>query len=509
VSQPLPLSTNYRPGAQLGSTQPRLWTPPLRELTRVTSYGFEVIDFADQVLGEPLDPWQEWAAIHAGELLPDGRPRFRVVLILAARQNGKSQLGRAFAGYWLAIEQVPLVLGTSTDRSYAKRFWLAMGELFRSNPHLARLMGPRSIRLTLGEESLKTTKGAEYIFAANNGAAARSTTLHRWLCDELREHTSWDAWTSATNAMNAVPDAQVLVLTNQGDDTSVVLDSLRGAALTHLETGDGDPRLGLFEWSAPDGSAPDDPGALAAANPNLGRRVDPPALAGAALRAKLAGGTELTGHLTEVLCMRVHQYDPGLDLAAWTSSATTTPTDLAGHRQRVALAFDVALNGMSATAMVAAVIDGRVHVEVVGAWTGAGCTKALRTELPALVAKIRPRRVGWLPKGPAAVVAADLAERKGQRGWTPRGTRVQEITTETPAVCMGLADVVLQGELTHPDDPYLNGQVASAGKKWTGDQWVFTRRGDRSVDAVYALAGAVHLARTLPPPPPPLQVVRS
>jgi hypothetical protein len=431
------------------------------------------------------------------------------VLILAGRQNGKSRLGRAFAAYWLAVEQVPLVLGTSTDRSYAKRFWLAMGETFNTNPHLARLMGPKSIRLQLSEESLKTTDGAEYVFAANNGAAARSLTLHRWLCDELRRHTSWDAWTSATNAMNAVADAQVLVLTNQGDDTAIVLDALRGAALSHLETGDGDPRLGLFEWSAPDGAPPAELSSLAAANPNLGLRVDVDALLGAARRAAAAGGTELTRHQTEVLCMRVHQYDPGLDLDAWTRAATTTPTDLAEHRQRTALAFDVALNGMSATAIVAAVIDGQVHVEVVGAWTGSGCTRALRTELPELVAQIRPRRVGWLPKGPAAVVAADLAERRGQRGWTPRGTKVQEITTEVPAICMGLADVVLQGELTHPDDPYLTGQVASAGKKWTGDQWTFTRRGDRSVDAVYALAGAVHLARSMPPPPPPLQVVRS
>ena len=86
-------------GEILGRTEPRLWTPPLVELTPETSYGFDVIGFASMVLEEPLDPWQEWAAIHGGELLPDGRPRFRTLLILVARQQGKSHLARALIGY--------------------------------------------------------------------------------------------------------------------------------------------------------------------------------------------------------------------------------------------------------------------------------------------------------------------------------------------------------------------------------------------------------------------------
>ena len=44
--------------------------------------------------------------------------------------------------------------------------------------------------------------------------------------DELREHQTWDAWNAATNTQNAVPDAQAFAISNQGDDTSVVLDAL-------------------------------------------------------------------------------------------------------------------------------------------------------------------------------------------------------------------------------------------------------------------------------------------
>jgi phage terminase large subunit-like protein len=466
-----------------------------------------VINFADTVLGEPLDPWQQWTAIHLGELLPDGRPRFRVVLILAARQNGKTKLGRALVGYWLAVDSFPLVLNTSTDRKYAKRFWSAMCDLFRTNPHLAPILGTAAVRLTTGEESLTTTDRAELIFAANNGSAARSTTLHRWLCDELREHASWDAWNSASNSMNAVPDAQTVVLTNQGDASSVVLDALRGSALGYLETGQGDPRLGLLEYSAPDGADPTSIQALAMSNPNLGTRIDLDALLGAGARAKAAGGEELTGYRTEVLCQRVHLLDPAIDPTGWSGSSTTTPVNLANHRNRLALCVDVALDGSHATLIAAAVLDGKVHVEVVEQWTGFGCTKALRADLPALVTKIRPRVLGWFPAGPAAAVAADLADR-GTRNWPPRRVTVEAIKSETAAVCMGLADLVAAGEIRHPDDELINAHIAGASKLWRGDTYAYARRGRSPVDGAYAVAGAVHLARTLPPPPPPLEVVR-
>ena len=497
---PSPRSMNSEPAVLLGSVTPRLFTPPLRNLTPETSYGFDVIDFARDVCGTPLDPWQEWTVIHLGELLPDGRPRFRTALVLAARQNGKSLLGKVLVKYWLVVDQVSLVLNTSTDRSYAKRFWSQIIEELKLNPHLQDL--PRSVRLTLGEESLKV-EGSEHIFAANNGNAARSTTLHRWLCDELREHTSWACWSSATNAMNAVPDAQVVVLTNQCDDTGVVLDSLRDAALEYINTGIGDPRLGLIEYSAPDGCDPADPMGLAMANPNLGYRVDFDALMGSALRAKAAGGKELSDFSTEVLCQRVHLLDPAIDPTAWETCGTDSPIDLAEHREKVALCLDVSLDGSHATLAAAAVIGGLVHVEVVRAWDGYGCTKALREELPAIVEKVQPRVMGWMPYGPAASVAADVSDRK-VRGWPPRRVKIEEIKSEITQVTMGFAELVSTNGVRHPKDDMLTSHINSSTRLWRGDSWVFQRRGKSAIDGTYAVAGAIHLARTLPPAPPAL-----
>jgi phage terminase large subunit-like protein len=497
---------NSAPGVPLGSVTPRLWTPPLRDLTPATSYGFDVIDFAAEVLETPLDPWQEWTVIHAGELLPDGRPRFRVVLILVARQNGKTLLAKVLALFWLFVERVPLVLGTSTNREYAKAVWRELCEQAQTNPHLAAELGPKPVRATIGEEELITAGGCRYKIAASNRRAGRSLTVHRLILDELREHQSFEAWDAATNAMNAVPHGQVVAISNQGDDTAVVLDSLREPALRYIETGDGDPRLGLIEYSSPPGSDPTDLAAVAQANPNLGHRIDPDALLGAALRAKAAGGEELAGFRTEVMCQRVHLLDPAIDPDRWDDGGTDDPVDLAEHRDRVALCVDVALDGSHATLVAAAALDGKVHSEVVRAWDGYGCTQQLRAELPDLVAKIRPRALGWFPAGPAAAVAADLKDR-GARGWPPRRVAVDEIRSEAAAVCMGLAELVKSGELVHPNDDMLTMHVKAAQRLWRGDAWVFGRKGATPIDGAYALAGAVHLARTLPPAPPPLTVL--
>lgn len=500
----------------LGHTRPRLLTPPLVTgppgpcpcgecaLTPDTSYGFDVVEFASEIVGLPLDEWEELAVIHAGELLPDGRPRFRVALILVARQNGKTTLAKVLIAYWLVVETVPLVLATSTDRSYAKRTWSDVTKMLKDNEQLREYVA--TVRLTIGEESLTTVDAAELIFAANNGAAGRSTTLWRWLCDELRQHKTWAAWSSATNAMNAVPAAQVLAISNQGDDTAIVLDSLRGAALDYIETGTGDPRLGLLEWSAPNGAAVDDPQALAAANPNLGRRVDLDALMGAAIRAKRAGGIELSEFQTEVLCQRVILLDPAIDPDAWTACGTDDPIDMAEHRKRVALCLDISLDASHASLVAAVVIDGMVHVEVVEAWDGHGCTKALRAELPEVVAKVKPAVVGWFPAGPAAAVTAAMSARRGPGRWPPRRVALEEITSDAAAVCMGLEEQVRTGDLVHPRDAMLTAHISgSMPLRRSNDLWVFTRRGAGSVDGAYACAGAVHLARTLPPPRAPLR----
>jgi hypothetical protein len=218
---------------------------------------------------------------------------------------------------------------------------------------------------------------------------------------------------------------------------------------------------------------------------------------------------------TELLCQHVDTLDAAVDSAAWKACADRHGS-LAEHRDRLVACIDVAPDGQHVTLVGAApldeAVDGRVRVEVLGAWTS---TDAARKALPGLLAALRPRAVGWYPSGPAAVLGLDLGEAHGVTvgQWTvrrdamrPYAPGVVELRGDTvSAACQTLADLVQWHQVLHPDDPLMTAHVAASQRLRSGDGWRFVRRGAGHVDAAYAAAGAVYLARLLPLPAPPLR----
>jgi hypothetical protein len=535
----------------VGSTTPRLWTKPLVTgppgpcgcgcaLTEDTSYGFDVVRFAANTLRTPLDPWQRWVAIHGGELLPDGRPRFRRLLILVARQNGKTLLLVVLSLWWMFVECVAMVLGTSTKLEYAAESWRKACRLARRSPALAKEISHRgAIRKANGEqelwraseEELALDEGSRYKIAASNEEGGRSLTVDRLVLDELRHHYDYSAYDASVPTTNAVPHAQVWGISNAGSARSVVLNSLRADALAFITTGEGDERLGLFEYSAPEGSSPIDPRALAMANPNLNHpsgRNPLDALIGEAITAMREGGTKLQGFKTEAMCMSVKVMDPAVTPESWKRCEDVG--DLEGLRDRVVLFVDISLDGQHASLVAGAVIPAeldergavppapaelgkdeepllppaeRVRIDVVKAWSGPDCTTQLRRELRSEVVRVRPRALGWFPNGPAAEIATELAADE-EAAWPPAGVEIVEVRKDLAAVCMGFAGQAKAGQIAQPDDPMINAHVLGAEKSYRGSTWVFVRKGAGHCDGAYAAAGVVHLARTLPPPPKPL-----
>jgi phage terminase large subunit-like protein len=263
----------------------------------------------------------------------------------------------------------------------------------------------------------------------------------------------------------------------------------------------------LFEWSAPDDASPDDVEALAMANPSFGRRGDPTVLIGDGRRAMAEGGEALAGFKTESMCIRVRTLDPAIDPGSWAKCAD--PGSLAGLRSRVAAVIDVAPDGGHVTLYAAGVLeDGRIRVDPIEAWDGIGCVDRAERALTAILLRARPKVLGWFPNGPAAALAAALKDR-GNRGWPPPGIRVEEIKAEAPAVCMGFEKLVEAAQIAHSNDPLLDAHVAIAEKLHRRDMWVFGRKNDKHVDAVYAAAGAVHLAQTMPAPVGKPRIIRA
>lgn len=488
----------------IGRTEPRLRTPPLRELTPDTSVGFDQIEYARDVLGRPLDPWQELAAIAAGELRPDGSLRFRIVILLVARQQGKTELLAILPAYWLDVDEVPTVVGISNKLEHAEETWEKTRQMIDRAPDLEPARIGRWYRIGNGKTSmtLTTEDGARctYKIAAANGDAGRSKTIHRLIVDEFRQ-IGIEVWDAAEPATSAVDNPQIWCASNAGTDRSTLLNGMRDAAIAYIETGEGADDVLLLEWSAPDDADPCDLDALAMANPNLGRRGRRPAALLAMAQAAVAAGSEdLALFKTNYMCIRVKVEDPAIDPGAW--ARCLDPAVVPGPEVlRRALCIDVSLDGQHVTLAAAAVLDdGRVVVGIVGAWSS---TKEARRGLArALKGSVSPV-LGWLPTGPAAQMAADLADRstaqrQNRPSAVPDRMRVEEIRAEVSAVCMGLEELARSGTLVHPGDPMLDEQVAAAERMKTGATWVFVRSGDVYVDAVYAVAGAAHLARTLP-----------
>lgn len=504
-----------------GSTTPRLWTPPLRELTPETSYGFELCGFADDI-GTPFDPWQRWVAVHMGELLPDGRPRFRIVVILVSRQNGKTFFGKVLSAWWLFVDlpgsryspDEPLtVLAISSKVEYAKEILEGTLAISQNSPLLAAELPPGAYYRGVGEQRVSTINNTRMKIAAANDSAGRSLTVDRLLIDELRKQQTFTAWAAAEPTTSSVPGSQIVCLTNQGDAKSVVLDAHRKAALEFIETGKGDSTIGLFEWSAPDGADPTDVEALAASNPNLNSpdgRNPLSNLMGNALRAKAAGGEELAKFRTESMCQRVHVLDPAIDPDKWDDCGDADMPELVTWRDRVAAFLDVSLDQKHATLIGCAWVDEVAYLETIKAWNGEGCTAEVRRDLPGLVRTVRPRVFGYLPGGPAASIAVALSKpRKGKarRYGLPPGVKVEAITSDVVQVTMGFADLVTAQQVVHPEDPMMTAHIKAAQKLWRGDGWVYARKSAGPIDGAYAAAGAVHLARNLPPARGPLKLI--
>ena len=264
----------------MGYTEPRIFTPPLRELTPETSLGFAAIDYAKEVLGETLYPWQEWALIHGleivGELGTGWRFRFRTVLYLISRQNGKTKLSKVIASFFLNVLYIDSVFGTSLSLDKAEEVWEAVVNDQESIPALRGDID--RVSRTNGNKRLILTGLRQYKVGAPTRRAGRGDSNDLVMLDELREHRDWETWSAAAASTNAKPNGLIVCFSNAGDPDSIVLRQLRSEAIAKIEGteavdfgGDVDEdTLGLFEWSAPDGAETDDIEALAQANPALG-----------------------------------------------------------------------------------------------------------------------------------------------------------------------------------------------------------------------------------------------
>ena len=264
-----------------GNTEPRIWTPPLRELTADTSLGFAAIEYAKTILEMDLYPWQEWALIHELEIIgtlgtPDWRFRFRTAFIMVSRQNGKTELSKVIASFFLNVLKVEAVFGTSLSMDKAEEVWEAV--ILEQETHPVLASDIQTIARRNGGKKLILTGLRAYKVGAPTRRAGRGDANDLVMLDEVREHREWEIWSASVASTNAKPNGMVMCFSNAGDPDSIVLRQLRSQALEKINgtkssdfggSVDADA-IGWFEWSSPDKAETNDLEALAQANPALG-----------------------------------------------------------------------------------------------------------------------------------------------------------------------------------------------------------------------------------------------
>jgi len=468
-----------------GSTTPRLWTRPLVRgrkgqcgcgcaLTAKTSLGFSAVEFAEEVLGIDLMPWQRWLLIHALELRPDGRFRFRTVLVLVARQNGKTTVVEVKNLWKMFVLRVPLVIGTAQNLDIAEESWDKAVEIVEGTPELAAEI--EHVDKTNGKKALKIKGGPRWKIAAASRRGGRGLSGDDVNLDELREHQTWESWGAVSKTTMARKKAQVWALSNAGDDKSVVLNDLQAKGRAAAAGSGGDDTLGFFEWSAPDDCPADDESQWPKANPALGYTIEVDAL-----RSALETDPEPVFR-TECLCQRVPDLvPPKIPLSSWVRCVDEKST-MVGP---IALCWEVSWDGSRAAIAAAGLRkDGRPHVELIEYANGTDWVPAW---IAARASKHKVVAVVFDPRSPAGALLPEVTRA------LPTKLEPKPISTQDMVhACARLLDEVITEQIRHLGDEVLAEALRKSAVRMLVDSWVWDRKNSR---ADIAPLVAVTLAR--------------
>lgn len=460
-----------------GRQQPRLFTPPLRDLTPATSAGFEACQFATDVLGVTLMPWQRWLFEHMLELNPDGTFRFRTVIVQVARQNGKSTFAQVLSLWRMFVDRAGLVIGTAQNLDVAEEVWTGAVDMAEGVPDLRAEI--EAVDRTNGKKALRLTSGERYKVAAASRRGGRGLSGDLVLLDEIREHQTWDAWAAVTKTTMARPKPQIVALSNAGDESSIVLNHLRELGLKTLE-GDGDQSIGLFEWSAPENCDLDDPQVWAMANPALGYTVTADAIGSAR-----ATDPEWIFR-TEVLCQRVQQRsDAVIPMGRWMANSSSGA--IVGP---ISVFVDVWIDrSRSVIAVCGADQKGIPQVEVVQVSDASG-TEWVVPKVEAMLSNWQVIAVGCRSAGPAASLLDGLS-----MSCDRAGVIFEKVGSgDFAAMCGGFYDASMTGAIRHRADSLVSESLASAKRHRVVDGWSWERM-NVDVDAapLVAVTGAYAL----------------
>jgi phage terminase large subunit-like protein len=451
-------------------TAPRIHSP----LNDLPSRGFELIDFADQIIDGGFMPWQKWLAEHSLKIKPDGRYHHPVTVASVARQNGKStyMMARIMMGlfHWDESLQVSTAhrLVTSLEQ------FRAIVQIIEENADLANQV--KRIRWQHGAEEIQTLKGNRFIIKAGGSAArglSKPETIHM---DEIRELHDMETFAAMRYTLMAAKNPQVNCFSSAGDSHSMVLNQLRERGLAAASGAIDD--VGYFEWSAPTDEISLENAAFA--NPGLNITIHPDNI-----RAVFNDPPDVV--MTEVLNRWVQTISSVVGAKEWQECGDETidldedkltwmAIDISPDRKHAALVAAQKLGSESFVVKLLHTWENTIQLD----------DRAIANDAASYCRKY-PIEYLLYSRRTSGAVAARMQ---------PAGIPIHDMDSDYPQSCDELLGAINSHRLKHRNQALLTEQILSAVQLRRGDGgWVIGRRASgTAVCAAVASALVTHFA---------------
>jgi len=477
-----------RKGAQL---------PRIESVPRFSdSLGDDVADFAAELAGLELDPWQRHVLVNSlGLNASGGWAAFRAALVVP-RQNGKNALieAREIAGLFLLGER--LIIHTAHEYATARESMLSLMNRIKASPELMKQVKGFEGDLDKDFSGMKTgndpgitlKNGNRLVYRARSKGSGRGFTGDLVILDEAYalKMDEMAALLPTMAAKSVSGNPQVWFTSSAGMPESDLLASMRQEGIDRSSD-----RLAYFEWSAPDDAKPDDREGWYTANPGLGYRISEEFIRDEFDTLVIAEGEDSQFKRERLGIWAKLGGESVFASGVWSGLAD------ADSMPGPALVFAVEVAGNRESASIALLsvrADGLTHVEVVENRLG---TSWIGSRLAELQAK-------WSPLAIVAVAGGHVDSLIPS--WKRDGVRVKLIRfTEYVQACGVVHDLIVQGKLRHLDDAVLNGAVDGVKQKFyrDGASWYWSRASSNTditslVAVTVAVAGLESKASSRP-----------
>ena len=150
----------------------------------------------------------------------DGTRRFRELILMVARKNGKSALGSAIALYMLLAdgENGPEIVSAATKREQAKIIWLESKRMVKKSPVLSR-----RCRCLVGEIDCDANDGIFKPLSSESGTLD-GLNVHCSLIDELHAIEDCNLYDVIVDGMSAREQPLSIIVTTAGTVRESIFD---------------------------------------------------------------------------------------------------------------------------------------------------------------------------------------------------------------------------------------------------------------------------------------------